>query len=196
LGGFCENSYANVSMVMLGNSDLIASASVFMHRIFLKRHYPIVNPSVSWENLSVCFLSGNQAVLRTPATALMARSCGPDGAPPSAATAASSPGDMHCFVPSICVMEKYFCCTPGPHMHQSASRQIHFLRHLNVKPIILPRQARDKYRENPKKSQLRAAPSSCRVHACGQSLTDRLGVRPPGLQARESFLHEGASGSD
>jgi hypothetical protein len=37
-------------------------------------------------------------------------------------------------------------------------RKRHFLRHLYIKCIILPRQARDKHRENSKKGRFLAAP--------------------------------------
>jgi hypothetical protein len=48
------------------------------------------------------------------------------------------------------------------------ARKRHFLRHLYIKCIILPRQARDKHRENSKKCRFLAG--ICDVRACGKTL--------------------------
>jgi hypothetical protein len=53
-----------------------------------------------------------------------------------------------------------------------AVRKRHFLRHLYIKCIILPRQARDKHRENSKKSAVFPQVSALDCGAVGDGVTD------------------------
>ena len=63
--------------------------------------------------------------------------------------------------------------------HVGAVRRTPFSRHLVLKPIILPRQARDKHREN---SQNECGAFSCRWHSGQERMT--RGRRPPKCAAR------------